>query len=586
MGLLFQLSLRNLLRQKRRNLLLGIGISFGMMILVIANSFSHGMVDVLINDIVSNAFGHLVIQSSIGNSSYYSMIRDKARIMEIVHDSIKKEDLRYVSESLGMFGQAVGNGTSDNVVVVGVSVKTEAEKKEFFKNFFTLVEGNFDDYFRKDIEYPIIISQEKAKSLNVKLHDDIRVRLPMVTGQINTAKLNVIAIANANNSFMNLILFMDGDKAKKLMGYKPWESAGLQLTLNNPEINAKKYANILYPKLKPKLISMVGKIPHEGLAPQDCRLLAFKNDDHSKRILSKYIRIVQGNLEDGFAKDGVMLSQQLAQKLHLNIGNEFHYQYQTKFMGMHDETFTVKAIYVPSNTRSKLGGNVVLINGEKVYDFFGRYLPLKNNWQYIDGSDSLYPLMATEWKLLPRAKDSESLQKINKVERKVRTTQLKMSVVTMYEGASDILKIEGVLNLITIIAVLVLFFIILIGVVNTLRMTIKERTREIGTTRAIGMQKKDVRNEFILETLFLTFFSCLVGIIAGILVMQALSLITFDTSSALSMILKNKHLYFKLAPAGIIGNLILILAITGITAYFPAKRAANLSAVEALRHFE
>ena len=117
-------------------------------------------------------------------------------------------------------------------------------------------------------------------------------------------------------------------------------------------------------------------------------------------------------------------------------------------------------------------------------------------------------------------------------------------------------------------------------------MTIKERTREIGTTRAIGMQKKDVRNEFILETLFLTFFSCLVGIIAGILVMQALSLITFDTSSALSMILKNKHLYFKLAPAGIIGNLILILAITGITAYFPAKRAANLSAVEALRHFE
>ncbi len=586
MGLLFQLSLRNLLRQKRRNLLLGIGISFGMMILVIANSFSHGMVDVLINDIVANAFGHLVIQSSIGNSSYYSMIRDKARIMEIVHDSIKKEDLRYVSESLGVFGQAVGNGASDNVVVVGVSVKTEAEKKEFFKNFFTLVEGNFDDYFRKDIEYPIIISQEKAKSLNVKLHDDIRVRLPMVTGQINTAKLNVIAIANANNSFMNLILFMDGDKAKKLMGYKPWESAGLQLTLNNPEINAKKYANILYPKLKPELISMVGNIRYGGLAPQDCRLLAFKNDDHSKRILNKYIRIVQGNPKDGFAKDGVMLSQQLAQKLHLNVGNEFHYQYQTKFMGMHDETFTVKAIYAPSNARSKLGDDVVLINGEKVYDFYGRYLPLKNDWQYIDGSDSLYPLMATEWKLLPRAKDSESLQKINKVERKVRTTQLKMSVVTMYEGASDILKIEGVLNLITIIAVFVLFFIILIGVVNTLRMTIKERTREIGTTRAIGMQKKDVRNEFILETLFLTFFSCLVGIIAGILVMQALSLITFDTNSALSMILKNKHLYFKLAPAGIIGNLILILAITGITAYFPAKRAANLSAVEALRHFE
>lgn len=68
MGLVFRLSLRNLFRQKRRNLMLGIGIAFGMMILVIANSFSHGMVDVLIKDIVSNAFGHLVIDGKMGNS--------------------------------------------------------------------------------------------------------------------------------------------------------------------------------------------------------------------------------------------------------------------------------------------------------------------------------------------------------------------------------------------------------------------------------------------------------------------------------------------------------------------------------------
>lgn len=61
MGLIFRLSLRNLFRQKRRNLLLGIGISFGMMILVVANSFSHGLVDVLINDIriqIFWAFGY------------------------------------------------------------------------------------------------------------------------------------------------------------------------------------------------------------------------------------------------------------------------------------------------------------------------------------------------------------------------------------------------------------------------------------------------------------------------------------------------------------------------------------------------
>jgi ABC-type lipoprotein release transport system permease subunit len=576
MGLIFRLSLRNLFRQKRRNLLLGIGISFGMMILVITNSFSHGMVDVLINDVVSNAFGHLVINSSSG--TYSTMIRDKARIEKIIHENVKKEDLVYVSESLGVFGQGIGNGEADNVVVVGVSVKSKVEKKAFFKNFFTLVEGNFDDYFRKDIEYPVIISQQKAKSLKVKLHDDIRVRLPMVTGQINTAKLNVIAIANANNSFMDLVLFMDGNRVKKLLGYKPWESASLQLTLKNPQVTARKYADILHQKLIPQIIVLRGNI-----GSQESRILAFKNDDRTKRVLSKNIQIVQGDLKEGLAKDGVMISRQLAGKLHLNIGNEFRYQYSTKFLGLHEETFTVKVIY-DSNT--KLGGDVVLMNGEKIYNIYGRYLPFKNDWQYIGQKDTLYPLLATEWKLLPRSHDSEGLTKLNKEERKVRTNQLKMNVITMYEGASDIMKLEGVLNLITLSAVLILFFIILIGVINTLRMTIKERTREIGTTRAIGMQKKDVRNEFILETLLLTFLSCIVGILAGILVMQILSMITFNSSSALSMILKNKHLFFKLDPASIFGNLILILAITGITAYFPAKRAASLSAVEALRHYE
>ena len=86
-----------------------------------------------------------------------------------------------------------------------------------------------------------------------------------------------------------------------------------------------------------------------------------------------------------------------------------------------------------------------------------------------------------------------------------------VDVESMYEMASDVLKLEGALNLITFGAVLVLFFIILIGVINTLRMTIRERTREIGTVRAIGMQKKDVRNSFILETMFLGLFSAIAG---------------------------------------------------------------------------
>jgi putative ABC transport system permease protein len=577
MSLIINLSLRNLLRQKRRNLILGIGISFGMLILVVANAFSHGVVDVLINDIVSRAFGHVVIQGSDGSNNF-SMIRDKERVMNIINDTIRKEDLVDVNESLGMLGRAVGKGEADNLMVIGFTLKTESMKQAFFENFFTLVDGNFTDYFSKNIEYPVIISAQKAKSLNVKVHDLIRVRLPMVTGQIQAVKLTVVAIANANNTFMDMVAFMDGNRVKQLLGYKPWESASLQITLKNPKQTANYYAGILHKKLPPGLLTISGEA-----AGESCQLFAFNNDDKSKETLRRNIHIIRGDPKLALEKDGVLITNRLAQKLHLAPGNEFALDYQTKYRGANQEKFEITAIY---DSTSELGGNTILVNGERIYDVYNKFLPENQNQPVINATDSLNPALSTGWKLLPRSKDSQELQKLMKTERKVKTRQAKYNVITMYEGASQILSLEAAMNSVTLIAVLVLFFIILIGVVNTLRMTIRERTREIGTIRAIGMQKKDVRSMFIMETLMLTAFSCAAGILLGIIVMQLLSLITFNNGNALSMILKDKHLYFKLDYLNIVLNFLLIMFISGVTAYFPARRAAKLSAVEALRHYE
>lgn len=577
MGLIFRLSYRNLLRQKRRNLFLGIGIGFGMMILVIANAFSHGMVEVLLNDIVSNSFGHLVIQANQGNG-FFSMISEKERIVDIINETIKEEDRIHITENLGMFGRAVGNGEADNIMIVGVTVNSQQEKEEFFNDFFTLVDGNFDEYFSKEIEYPVIISEDKAKSLNVKLHDVVRVRLPMITGQIQAAKLTVIAIVNANNSFMDIVLFMEGKRVKELLGYKPWNSPSLQIALKNPKQKAGYYAELLHEKLKPNLISIVGNVNDE-----ECQILAFINNDNSKQVLEQNITIINGDKGEAFSKGGVMLSSNLADRLNLVAGDEFYYEYKTKYSGIHKEKFIIDAVY-ESNT--KLGENIVLLNEERIHTTYNKYLPANYNWKYIEEENPLYNIMATEWKLLERSKDSQTLRKKYQEENKIKTDQIKLDVVTMYEGASDILKLEGVLNLITVVAVLVLFFIILIGVMNTLRMTVKERTREIGTIRAIGMQKKDVRNLFMMETVLLTALSCVGGIILGIIAIKILGAIEFDVNNAISMILKDGHLYFKMNPVGIVTSFLLILIIATVTAYFPARKAANLVAVEALRHYE
>jgi len=576
MGLISRLSLRNLLRQKRRHLFLGICIAFGMMILVIANAFSHGLVDVLINEVVSYAFGHLVIEARPGNS-YFTMIRDQERIVRIIEETVKPEDLIDINENLGMMGRAVGNGESDNVVVVGITID-EDEKEFFFNDFFTLIDGDFEDFFSEEYEYPIIISEDMAKSLNVKLHDVVRIRIPMMTGQIQAAKLTVIAVAKASNTFMNFVLFMEGSKVKELLGYKPWESASLQLTLRDPLKTATHYADLLHEQLQPDLIAVRGRA-NETVASH---LLAFKENDQAKEVLRAHLTILAGDEEEAWGKKGVMVSKSLAERLHLTAGDELLFSYQTKHRGNQTETFKIDAVYT---SETALGEDVILGNEERLHELLTVYLP-EENWVFLSPDEDLYSVLATEWKLLDRSKDSRELQKTYKEERKIKSDQTRYNVITMYEGASDLLKLEGALNLLTLNAVVVLFFIILIGVINTLRMTVKERTREIGTVRAIGMQKKDVRMMFILETLFLTAISCLSGIVLGIGVIKVLGCITFKSTSALSMILKDGRLFFKLSPAGIGINFVFIMLIAGITAYFPAKRAANLSAVEALRHYE
>jgi ABC-type antimicrobial peptide transport system permease subunit len=101
------------------------------------------------------------------------------------------------------------------------------------------------------------------------------------------------------------------------------------------------------------------------------------------------------------------------------------------------------------------------------------------------------------------------------------------------------------------------------------------------------MQKKDVRNSFIFETFFLTLFSCVAGTLLSFAAMWGISLIKINAGgNPLGMLLVNGHLTFVPTLTGILGYNLLILFIAAVTAYFPARKAASLSAAEALRHFE
>ena len=606
MKFIAMISLRNLLRQKRRNILLGTAIAFGVMILIVANSFSTGITDILLNKIVVRIAGHITVAFNEKGGLCRTIFRDKEKMLSMVKNNV--EGIGELEESLGVFCRVIGNGKSDNAVLVGFdfSLKLSEETRKEIEESFKMIEGDFSDLLQADVENPIILSQEKAKYLKVKKDDILRMRFTNLFGNDESARLTVIGIARNDNVFMQAVICGELEKVKKLMGYKPYEVANLNITLKDPQKNAIKQADQLHSALTPDLAVIKGRIQYGGKT-ENVLMLGLKTDDDSQEIIKKHITIVEDN-KDTDLKKAVFINQGLSEKLGIEPEDIFKFTYKNKFEDKSKSIgtkstgnksrenkntatrYTVKAIF-KDNTLNNNDTNIILLNEEKFYDTYYKNLPEDiSNLQETcipDKSNPLYQALATEWILLDRTSNTEQLQKKLKQISGKKWHATTIDVRTMYESASEVLKLEQVLNLITVTAVLILFFIILIGVVNTLRMTIRERTREIGTIRAIGMQKKDVRNTFILESFFLAFFSSILGTFLAFIAMRLLSTITLELGdNPLSILLINGRLYFKPTFFNIISNIILILIIVAVTAYFPARRAANFSPATALRHYE
>jgi ABC-type lipoprotein release transport system permease subunit len=563
-------------------------MAIGVMILVIASSFSHGISDIMFNKIIRWVAGHVTICFNEKGRTTREVCRDKERFFNLLKD--EKDVVLEADEAIGMFCKAIGNGKSDNIILIGADTTGTISKqsRKEIEESYRMIEGSWDDLSKAPVQNPAIISDEKAKYLNVKRNDVIKLRYPNIFGQDQAEKITVVGIMKNENIFMQPVVFVELKNAKKMLGFRPYESGNINIVIKNPKKNAVALADRLHAKIKPGTAIIFAAVKNNNLQ-DEATILGFKSDDESKDKIAKLLKLKEGTFENALRKDGVIVPESLKRSLKLSIGSPFTISYKNKLEDITTTvTYKVSAVY---ETTPDLAGNVILINEERFYDTYYDNLPEPySNYKHVFVPQKGNPwneLAAPEFILLPRTKNSDELRDKYRQMAKRRWKSTLVDVRTMYESASDILKLEGVLNLITLSAVVVLFFIILLGVVNTLRLSIRERTREIGTIRAIGMQKNDVRNIFLLETMFLALIASIAGILLSFLAMWGLSSMKITMEdNPLGMLLINNHLYFLPTAMTVIGTIILILLITTIAAFFPARRASNLSPAKALGHFE
>jgi ABC-type lipoprotein release transport system permease subunit len=587
MKLILSIALRNLLRQKRRNILLGAAIAFGTMILIVANSFSHGITETLFNRIVRMTYGHVNISATENGNFFRQIVHEGDRVKRLIRKN--NPEVTSIQEGVGVMGRAIGNGKSDNVYIVGVNIHdtlSPEDQKEYNENF-KMIEGRFEDIESPGIANPMILSKEKADYLNVKIGDAIRMRFQDINGQNQAAAFTVAGIFKPTNIFMAMPVFADLKLVKQLTGYKPYEAGQLLINMKRPQKEAAVVADRLQKLMTPDIAvigcSLAGK---KGFAP--ALILGFKSDTASLRLCRMALPLSAGKPDSAFSRHGAVISESLSRETGLVPGDTCVVRYASRYDA--DSGF-IKFILSGVRPDSGLDSRLLLVNERDFFKAFYRNLPAhvpeEKSGLLPDSAFAAFAAITDEWTLLRRISSSEDLMKLYKEIARNKWRSTMVSVSTMYEGASAIIKLEYALNLITFVCVMVLFFIILIGVVNTLRMTIRERTREIGTIRAIGMQKKDVRNTFIAETVFLALFASAAGTALAFFAMRGLSLMPIDAGdNPMGMLLVNGHLVFVPTVLAVTGYNALIWVIAGATAFFPARKAANLSACEALRHYE
>lgn len=109
-----------------------------------------------------------------------------------------------------------------------------------------------------------------------------------------------------------------------------------------------------------------------------------------------------------------------------------------------------------------------------------------------------------------------------------------------------------------------------IGIMNIMLVTVTERTKDIGLLKAIGAKRKDILAQFLIESLVLTMVGGMIGVLIG-------GVVTYFASNAMSI--------------PFIVSLKSILLAVGVSAgvgvafgYYPAKKAAGLNPIDALRY--
>lgn len=143
-------------------------------------------------------------------------------------------------------------------------------------------------------------------------------------------------------------------------------------------------------------------------------------------------------------------------------------------------------------------------------------------------------------------------------------------------------QVKGLFDVMYLFIALVFAIVVMFSVANTLGMSIAERTREIGTLRAVGIRRRTLNSLFVIEGVSMVMVGSLLGVAATYGLSEAINAAAITYTPPDSTV--EAELVIELLGSNLFGSVFTLAVLAILASYFPARKGSRKPIVEALAH--